>query len=645
MTLNKRALEYARKVQSYYPGQVYNTPAILEFADWISLKHSSVLDIGCGDGQLLHILQERNSGLRLAGLTVNPDEKARIDPRIDVRIGDMHQLPWCDASFDAVLCRHSLEHSISPLSALFEANRVLKPAGLLYVVVPAPYSEWVIQWPSHFSVLPRALWGKLFQDAGFEILEVRDGKWLASYSMQYEPEMWFRLRKLRECGVVQESESPTSPRATAYPSEGTASEVHKPVIAILHNLVLFDAVRPLLEQLRDRCLVVVPDAEAEGWRAMADDTVRYVGEAGFEVRKAFLPANFSCDIELSPYPYRGWSGYATEPNVCQAKWRVRFLYGLAKEQWNFAIVNNLYYDYALTYGDYDSTVLAAYTTPVCVGSLRAMPPKRVQRTGTAVLLYMPTYGDLSSVERAADSLSALKAQYRLMIKAHHGTTYLEPERLALLRELADEFHDHSTPVAAVLSRADIVLSDSSGAIFDSIAAGVPVAVFQPVVAEGIGGTISLEQQVVQNDLVPHTDDPARIAEIVNRARGMKSSHWTRLRNMLFVATGDAAVSRAAGFIGSLLAHDNPGRQTYRVAKRQLLETVLDGRVLGLALRQTHGAYQALVAQLVTDIKKLESELEPTRRALAEREERLEAIYRSRSWRMTRLFRWIRRKLS
>ena len=44
--------------------------------------------------------------------------------------------PIADASYDCVLASHSLEHTTNPIKALNEFRRVLKPGGLLLVVLP-----------------------------------------------------------------------------------------------------------------------------------------------------------------------------------------------------------------------------------------------------------------------------------------------------------------------------------------------------------------------------------------------------------------------------------------------------------------------------------------------------------------------------
>jgi len=58
-----------------------------------------------------------------------------IGPRT-VLVCDGHDLPFADATFDAVVCQAVLEHVLDPSRVVAEMRRVLKPDGLLYVEVP-----------------------------------------------------------------------------------------------------------------------------------------------------------------------------------------------------------------------------------------------------------------------------------------------------------------------------------------------------------------------------------------------------------------------------------------------------------------------------------------------------------------------------
>ena len=58
-----------------------------------------------------------------------------IGPRT-MLVCDGHDLPFADASFDAVVCQAVLEHVLDPSRVVAEMRRVLVPDGLLYVEVP-----------------------------------------------------------------------------------------------------------------------------------------------------------------------------------------------------------------------------------------------------------------------------------------------------------------------------------------------------------------------------------------------------------------------------------------------------------------------------------------------------------------------------
>lgn len=56
---------------------------------------------------------------------------------------DIHDMPFEDGSFDAVVCISILEHVPYPLKAIGELKRVLKPGGKIWIQMPwlYPYHE------------------------------------------------------------------------------------------------------------------------------------------------------------------------------------------------------------------------------------------------------------------------------------------------------------------------------------------------------------------------------------------------------------------------------------------------------------------------------------------------------------------------
>lgn len=70
-------------------------------------------------------------------------------PWADVKM-DIHEMPFCDHSFDVVICNHVLEHVQDDLRAMREIKRVLRPGGKAILQVPffAPVPEMTFEDPS-----------------------------------------------------------------------------------------------------------------------------------------------------------------------------------------------------------------------------------------------------------------------------------------------------------------------------------------------------------------------------------------------------------------------------------------------------------------------------------------------------------------
>lgn len=78
-----------------------------------------VLDLGAGLRPFADLIP---------GTTIALDHRPR--PEIDL-IGDAHQLPFGDATVDAIVCTEVFEHLIDPPAAARELIRILKPGGRL----------------------------------------------------------------------------------------------------------------------------------------------------------------------------------------------------------------------------------------------------------------------------------------------------------------------------------------------------------------------------------------------------------------------------------------------------------------------------------------------------------------------------------
>ena len=93
-----------------------------------------VLDVACGSGLAVELCAAR--GATVAGLDASPRLIAVArdrSPQADLRVGDMHALPWADNSFDVVTSFRGI-WGTTP-DAVAEARRVLRPGGRLGLTV------------------------------------------------------------------------------------------------------------------------------------------------------------------------------------------------------------------------------------------------------------------------------------------------------------------------------------------------------------------------------------------------------------------------------------------------------------------------------------------------------------------------------
>lgn len=123
-----------RMERHYSPGRTWEALARSMAA---LVEPGETLDVGCGDGTVAELLAP--AARRIVGVDRSAPMVAAAKKRLAkfdharVLEGDMHALPFDEASFDRVLVLHALEYSAEPRKAIAEAARVLRPRGRLLV--------------------------------------------------------------------------------------------------------------------------------------------------------------------------------------------------------------------------------------------------------------------------------------------------------------------------------------------------------------------------------------------------------------------------------------------------------------------------------------------------------------------------------
>jgi len=132
-------------------------PVMKQRAKVVPKASGKVLELGIGMGLNL-AFYDAKAVTGVTGVDPSPELRAiaMAAPRdpglaVDVQDGTAEALPFEDASFDSVVCTFTLCSVHSPLAALAEARRVLKPGGRLFFcehgLSPDPdLAKWQRRW-------------------------------------------------------------------------------------------------------------------------------------------------------------------------------------------------------------------------------------------------------------------------------------------------------------------------------------------------------------------------------------------------------------------------------------------------------------------------------------------------------------------
>jgi len=105
------------------------------------IGNHAVLDLGCGTGEITARLAAMFPQATFAGADLEEShlERARarcaaFGSRVRFEVADALALPYADASFDFVVCRHVLQAVPDAAHVLAEIVRVLRPSGRVHLI-------------------------------------------------------------------------------------------------------------------------------------------------------------------------------------------------------------------------------------------------------------------------------------------------------------------------------------------------------------------------------------------------------------------------------------------------------------------------------------------------------------------------------
>lgn len=107
-------------------------------ARYVPIAHQQILDCGCGAGE--YVLALNDLGADARGIEYSAAKVAQYRAHGKwpdrVRVGDLHQTSFPDATFDVALLNEVLEHVPDDTACLTEVFRLLRPGGTLLIFSP-----------------------------------------------------------------------------------------------------------------------------------------------------------------------------------------------------------------------------------------------------------------------------------------------------------------------------------------------------------------------------------------------------------------------------------------------------------------------------------------------------------------------------
>lgn len=126
------AKDYDIRWAHYNAATIKHTLARLEVCEKMS-----VLDVGCGTGNMLKTIADTHPGIKLSG--IEPTQamidiaREKLGADVSLKQAIAEKIPYDDRSFDAILSNSMFHYIHKPESFLREAGRLLKPGGQLII--------------------------------------------------------------------------------------------------------------------------------------------------------------------------------------------------------------------------------------------------------------------------------------------------------------------------------------------------------------------------------------------------------------------------------------------------------------------------------------------------------------------------------
>ena len=275
-------------------------------------------------------------------------------------------------------------------------------------------------------------------------------------------------------------------------------------------------------------------------------------------------------------------------------------YGYAKEPHNYGAWRALA-DLTLTYGDYATDKISHFCHSVSTGNPRYAAFSSSSKSREAIenhlnkydptkpnILYLPTWGGLSSVDEYTKALIELTSDFNVIAKLHHNTLILEKQRCIELKNSKISMVDLEIDTLDLIDFADVVISDYSGAIFDAAFLKKKIVLLN-IADEKLEEETKLDIHSLEyshrSQLGYEVKNPFHLARTIKEAIAQDISMPQSLYDRLFYPAGNA-IENCVAEIGKLVEGQISKSQQQAYISHEVKETLAVKRELAIIKMKT-----------------------------------------------------------
>ncbi len=294
---------------------------------------------------------------------------------------------------------------------------------------------------------------------------------------------------------------------------------NKDVAIVFDDLTEFFVMKNAIDAMKKEHLSVdIITPASSGYNGLSNHTIKTIRQYGYDVLDSVNNTEYK--ILLTPYPN------IKDIDKVKHCYHIKYPYGpiaASKPRPVYDVHWNIQYDAIIIFNNYEKNFFEGYGIETRqVPYWRFLDFHKKDHAGKPNLFIAPTFGDVSCIDLLTeDNIIKLKNKYTIIIKSHHRIHFHPDERMRFqkIKKIADVFYDSDKPIEEILQESDVVLSDSSGAIFDAICAGVPVAIAtSDINYHQLGEFKPYQSKLVDKGVIPFSNNSENIIEVIELAQ-------------------------------------------------------------------------------------------------------------------------------